>query len=254
MCLERSRQKQRSAFPLSSADQHHPNPPHGRARLPEDAYRVLREEGTEPPWSSPLNKIDGPGVFVCAACDTMLFRSDEKFESGSGWPSFWAPASDAAVSKRVDFRAIVPRTEIRCAGCDGHLGHAFSDGPRPTGMRYCMNGVALRYVAADEDASLAEAAAASFAASAEAKGPPLRAVLPDLVMSGSLLAGELLSFAARSGPAAGSTWAKGALQSGLLPPIGPAGAVLLAVSGAAFARSVGLLLQKAEGPAPPSDE
>ena len=119
-------------------------------------------------------------------------------------------------------------------------------------MRYCMNGVALKFVAANEDAVLAEAAAASFATSAEAQGPPLAAVLPDLLMSGSLLTGELLSFAARSGPAAGSTWAKGALQSGLLPPVGPAGAILLAVSGAAFARNVGLLLQKAER-APPSD-
>lgn len=103
-------------------------------------YAVLRDEATEPKWSSELNKIQDEGVFLCAGCAQPLFVSKTKFESGSGWPSFYAPASADAVKLSVDFKAIVPREETLCGNCGGHLGHTFSDGPAPTGKRYCMNG------------------------------------------------------------------------------------------------------------------
>ena len=179
-----------------------------REALTPQEFDVLRKAGTEPPWSSPLNELEEPGVLVCAGCETSLFRTSEKFESGSGWPSacshlsspqrgalsvpialsrhraprlsgFWAPAGDAAVEVRTDFKLVVPRAEVRCSpwpywgcvrlvvvwrashsqpfalpppqvvckSCGGHLGHRFSDGPMPTGQRYCINGVTLRHAA-----------------------------------------------------------------------------------------------------------
>jgi len=116
-----------------------------KQRLAPAAYRVLRQEGTEPPGSSPLNKEKRRGAFHCAGCDLPLFASDTKFESGTGWPSFYAPLP-GAVGTRTDFKLILPRTEYHCARCDGHQGHVFDDGPKPTGKRYCNNGVALKFV------------------------------------------------------------------------------------------------------------
>ncbi|MCY7315566.1 MAG: peptide-methionine (R)-S-oxide reductase MsrB [Rubrivivax sp.] len=118
-----------------------------KKRLPEAAYRVLRHEGTEPPHSSVLNAEKRAGNYHCAGCDLPLFASAAKYDSGTGWPSFFAPLPDA-VATRKDFKMILPRTEYHCARCDGHQGHVFSDGPRPTGQRYCNNGVALRFVPA----------------------------------------------------------------------------------------------------------
>jgi len=115
-----------------------------KRRLSEDAYRVLRREGTEPPFSSVLNGEKRKGTFHCAGCDLPLFSSAAKYESGTGWPSFWQPLPQAVATK-LDFKLIVPRREYHCSRCGGHQGHVFGDGPRPTGNRYCNNGVALRF-------------------------------------------------------------------------------------------------------------
>ena len=121
-----------------------------KALLPRESYHVLFEEGTEAPYSSPLNKEKRPGTFICAACNQPLFDSTTKFESGTGWPSFYDALPDALATKK-DFQLLVPRTEYHCTRCGGHHGHVFNDGPRPTGLRYCNNGVALRFVPKGED-------------------------------------------------------------------------------------------------------
>ena len=116
-----------------------------RALLSADQFAVLFRAATEPAGSSPLNQEKRAGIFVCAACHLPLFESSSKFESGTGWPSFFAPIADSLGTKR-DFKMILPRTEYHCARCGGHQGHVFEDGPPPTGERYCNNGVALRFV------------------------------------------------------------------------------------------------------------
>jgi peptide-methionine (R)-S-oxide reductase len=115
-----------------------------QARLTSEQYRVLRKHGTERAGTSPLNKEHRAGVFRCAGCGQDLFTSDAKFDSGTGWPSFWAPLADA-VETTTDRTLGMERTEVHCARCKGHLGHVFEDGPRPTGLRYCMNGVSLDF-------------------------------------------------------------------------------------------------------------
>lgn len=118
-----------------------------RARLGEKAFEVLREEDTEPSGSSPLNGEKRPGVYVCAGCALPLFSSEMKFDSGTGWPSFFTHIQGHLATKR-DFKLFVPRTEYHCIKCGGHQGHVFDDGPPPTGERWCNNGVALRFVPA----------------------------------------------------------------------------------------------------------
>ena len=121
-----------------------------REILSDEAYRVLRREGTEPAFSSPLDAEYGDGTYVCAGCFLPLFASAHKYDSGTGWPSFWQPINEAHIGTRRDFRLIIPRIEYHCARCGGHQGHVFEDGPPPTGQRWCNNGVALRFIPAGE--------------------------------------------------------------------------------------------------------
>jgi peptide-methionine (R)-S-oxide reductase len=115
-----------------------------RKALSPEQYAVLRKHGTERPFTSPLNKEHRAGQFACAGCDLPVYASETKFDSGTGWPSFWQPLPDA-VGTSVDKSLFTTRTEVHCRRCGGHLGHVFDDGPKPTGLRYCMNGVALTF-------------------------------------------------------------------------------------------------------------
>jgi peptide-methionine (R)-S-oxide reductase len=121
-----------------------------RTHLTPEQFRVLREHGTERAGSSPLDKQYGAGAYRCAGCGSTLFSSDTKFDSGTGWPSFWAPLDDA-VGTTTDRSFFMVRTEVHCRRCGGHLGHVFDDGPAPTGMRYCMNGAALAFAPARDE-------------------------------------------------------------------------------------------------------
>ena len=116
-----------------------------RELLGEARYHVLFEEGTERPWTSPLNDEKRAGTYICAACNQPLFLSETKFDSGTGWPSFFRPI-EGAVGTKKDWKLLFPRTEYHCARCGGHQGHVFDDGPAPTGQRWCNNGLALKFV------------------------------------------------------------------------------------------------------------
>ena len=116
-----------------------------RKSLTPDRYRILREGGTEPPFSGELLSVKDKGAFRCAGCGAPLFSSDTKYDSGSGWPSFTKPAADAAVAEHTDSSHGMTRTEVRCAKCEGHLGHVFPDGPGPEGLRYCINSASLSF-------------------------------------------------------------------------------------------------------------
>lgn len=115
-----------------------------RQKLSPDQFHVLRKHGTERAGTSPLDKEHRPGTFTCAGCGQELFQSETKFNSGTGWPSFWMPI-EGAVGTTVDRSFFMTRTEVHCSRCGGHLGHVFEDGPKPTGLRYCMNGVAMTF-------------------------------------------------------------------------------------------------------------
>ena len=129
------------SFPVRKTDEE------WRRQLTGDQYNVLRRHSTERPFSSPLDREKRRGTFVCAGCGHALFSSSTKFDSGTGWPSFWQPLPDA-IGTTIDRTLFMVRTEVHCARCGGHLGHVFEDGPRPTGLRYCMNGAAMTFTPA----------------------------------------------------------------------------------------------------------
>ncbi len=116
-----------------------------KAQLTSEAYRVTRKHGTERAFTSPLNVEKRDGMYHCVCCGAPLFASDAKFDSRTGWPSFYKPAKEGGISEHVDRSLFMRRTEVRCSNCDAHLGHVFPDGPEPTGLRYCINGVALDF-------------------------------------------------------------------------------------------------------------
>jgi methionine-R-sulfoxide reductase len=116
-----------------------------KSRLTEEQYRILRVKGTERPFCSPLNDVKEKGAFHCVGCELELFKTDAKFQSGTGWPSFFQPAKKDAVWYVMDHSHGMTRVEILCARCDGHLGHVFPDGPEPTSLRFCINGEVLKF-------------------------------------------------------------------------------------------------------------
>lgn len=181
--------------------------------LTPEQYYVLREEGTERPWTSPLNDVKDEGLFKCAGCGSPLFSSSTKYESGSGWPSFFDPIDADSVDLSVDYKLVVPRTEVTCKNCNGHLGHVFDDGPQPTGKRYCMNGVAMQFVTSLEDPELAKEVVDRMEKSKASGGmsvkEPLGAALPGIALDAAVSALFISSFFNKNGSGGLDLFSKG---------------------------------------------
>jgi peptide-methionine (R)-S-oxide reductase len=167
-----------------------------RHELSPQAYYVLREAGTEAPGTSELNSVKEPGTFVCRGCGAPLFTTSKKFNSGTGWPSFYQPIDQSAVNLSVDFKLLVPRTEVTCASCGGHLGHVFEDGPEPTGQRYCMNGIAMEFRPDLENQGLA---AAVLERQSSPFKPSVGSQLPGILFNGVIGILFFASFVSRMG-------------------------------------------------------
>ena len=135
---------ERKGFEVTKSDEE------WRRILSPEQYHVLRQEGTEAPFQNKYHANKAPGIYRCAGCELPLFSSEHKYESHTGWPSFWKPIADSAIGTKTDWKLFGPRTEVHCRRCGGHLGHVFKDGPPPTGLRYCINSAALSFVAGDK--------------------------------------------------------------------------------------------------------
>ena len=166
-----------------------------KQELPPEAYYVLRQAGTERPNSSELNDIKQPGTFICRGCGAPLFTTATKFDSGTGWPSFYQPIDRSSVDLKLDYKLLLPRTEVCCAKCDGHLGHVFEDGPEPTGQRYCMNGIAMEFKSDLENPDLA--AAVIERENSTPFKPTVGSQLPGILLNGAIGAAFFASFVSR---------------------------------------------------------
>lgn len=166
-----------------------------KQELTPEAYYVLREAGTERPNSSELNDVKEPGTFVCRGCGAPLFTTSTKFDSGTGWPSFYRPIDRSAVNLKIDYKLLLPRTEVICSKCDGHLGHVFEDGPEPTGQRYCMNGVAMDFKSNADNPDLESTIVERE--NSEPFKPTVGSQIPGIVLNGAIGAAFFASFVSR---------------------------------------------------------
>mmetsp|Transcript_24112 Transcript_24112/g.27907 ORF Transcript_24112/g.27907 Transcript_24112/m.27907 type:complete len:265 (+) Transcript_24112:344-1138(+) len=188
--------------------------------LRPEQYNVLRKEGTESPWTSPLNDVKEDGTFRCAGCASPIFTTATKFESGSGWPSFYDPIDSEAVDLSVDYKLIIPRTEVTCKSCGGHLGHVFDDGPKPTGKRYCLNGVAMDFILDTEDPDLAKSVMERNTGGGRIN-MPLMSILPGVALDAAVAVLFISSFISKNGSDGLALFSDGGFEIGQVLKLAP---------------------------------